>query len=126
MITGIHHVSMRCRGEAEYRRVLGFYTDLLGLKPARQWDGAVMVDTGGGYIEIFRDRGDAPVKGVVNHFALACTDTAATAEKLKTAGYEVFMGPAEVTLPCDPPLPACIAFVRGPRGEEIELFQERG
>ena len=46
-------------------------------------------------------------------------------EKLKAAGYEVFVEPKDIVIPSEPEYKARIAFGRGPLGEEIEFFQER-
>ena len=32
MITGIHHIALRCHGLEQYNRAVHFYCDLLGLK----------------------------------------------------------------------------------------------
>ena len=44
---------------------------------------------------------------------------------MKAAGYEVFAGPKELVIPSDPECRARITFCFGPRGEQIEFFQER-
>ena len=46
-------------------------------------------------------------------------------EKIKKAGYEVFVEPKDIEIQSNPTFPARIAFCHGPLGEEIELFQER-
>lgn len=32
MIKGIHHVALKCCGNEEFEKVVGFYRDVLGLK----------------------------------------------------------------------------------------------
>jgi glyoxylase I family protein len=44
---------------------------------------------------------------------------------VRAAGYPITVEPKDITIPSEPPLPARIAFCRGPLGEEIELFQEQ-
>ena len=34
MIRGIHHVALKCRGEAEFEKTVAFYRDLLGMPDA--------------------------------------------------------------------------------------------
>ena len=124
MINGIHHISMKCTKE-QFEKVHHFYTEVLGLTVKRQWTAGVMYDTGGGLIElIFSEEAQLP-QGVVRHYALAVTDTDDLVRKVTEAGYEVFNGPKDIVIQSDPPLPARIAFMKGPKGEEIELFQEK-
>ena len=46
-------------------------------------------------------------------------------EKVKAAGYNVFMGPRDAVIASTPEYPIRLAFCNGPLGEEIELFCER-
>lgn len=124
LVSGIHHVSMKCVTEEDYRRVLSFYAGTLGLPIVRQWDNGVMLDTGSGLVEVFRDGEQKLEKGTIRHFAFAVTDVDACAEAVRKAGYEVFIGPKNIVIPSEPPFPARIAFCNGPLGEEIEFFQE--
>lgn len=125
MIQGIHHVSLRCSGDAEYERVKEFYCGVLGLGVYREWDGGTMLDTGAGRIEIFRSGGGERGTGSVRHFAFSCGDVDAAAAAARSAGYEVFVEPKDVLLPSDPPIRARVAFCRGPLGEEVEFFDEK-
>ena len=124
MITGIHHVSMKCGTQEEFLRAKDFYLNVLGLTLRREWPDGVMIDTGGGLIEIFSSGAGIRAKGAVRHVALACDDVDAAAEQVRAAGYEVFIPPKDVTIPSDPPLRARMAFCVGPLGEEIEFFRE--
>ncbi len=122
LIRGIHHISMKCVTQEDYLRVLSFYRDVLGLRVVRQWDNGMMLDTGGGLLEIFRD-GQSPLeKGVIRHVALASGDVDECARRVTQAGYSVFLGPKDITIPSEPPYRARIAFCHGPLGEEIEFF----
>lgn len=125
MITGIHHLSMKCESQDDYRRAIDFYTRVLGLSVRREWDEGVMIDVGNGLIEIFRNGKGERAKGAIRHFALQTDNVDEMAEKIKAAGYEVFIEPNDIRIPSNPPLPARMAFCIGPLGEEIELFMER-
>lgn len=125
MITGIHHIALKCKSQEEYEKAKVFYTEVLGLSVKREWDAGIMVDTGAGLMEIFAAGGDDRGQGVIRHFALATDDTDDIVARVKAAGYNVFMGPADIVIQSDPPFPARIAFCFGPIGEEIEFFCER-
>lgn len=125
MIRGLHHVSMRCGTSEEFQRAKEFYCGLLGLPVRREWPEGVMIDLGNAVIEIFNSKPGERVTGAVRHFALACGDVDGDIEKIRAAGYPVFIEPKDVLIPSEPPLPARIAFCSGPLGEEIELFQEK-
>lgn len=124
MVTGIHHVSMRCGRPEEFERAKAFYCGVLGLEIRREWPEGVLIDTGNGLIEIFNHGEGETGKGAVRHFALAADDVDRCAEQIRRAGYHIFIEPKDIVIPSDPPLPARIAFCTGPLGEEIELFQE--
>ena len=64
-------------------------------------------------------------KGAIRHIAFATDDVDGVIEKVKSAGYEVFIEPKDIVIPSDPAYPARMAFCYGPLGEEIEFFQER-
>lgn len=122
MIKGIHHISMKCRNEEEYRKTRSFYTEILKLPVVKECDACLLLDTGAGLIEIFRDGTERLPKGVIRHFAFAAEDVAACVEAVRAAGYEVFIAPKKVEIGGDPLYPATIAFCYGPLGEEIEFF----
>lgn len=125
MITGIHHISMKCRNDAEYQKVKFFYTELLKLTVIKECDTCILLDTGAGIVEIFRDGKEIPEQGVIRHYAFAVDDTDACAEMVRNAGYEVFVAPKDVQIGGDSAYPARIAFCRGPLGEEIEFFCQK-
>ena len=124
MILGIHHVSMKCATPAELQAARDFYCGLLGLEVVREWPEGVMIDTGAGRIEIFSNGEGFRQKGAVRHFALSVDDVDAYAERVRRAGYRVFVGPKDITFDSDPPVNARMAFCNGPLGEEIEFFCE--
>ena len=124
MITGIHHVSMKCEME-ELDRVKDFYLNVLGLSLKREWEGGVMFDTGNGLIEIFTNGGAIRELGAVRHYALATDDVDGLAARIREAGYEVFIEPKDIVIPSSPELNARMAFCFGPLSEQIELFMEK-
>lgn len=121
MVKGIHHVSMKCQNEQEYNEEVSFYTQILGLTVDRVWGGGIMLDTGNGIVEIFKNGTDHPGQGSIRHFALDVDDGPDDpVEKVRSAGYAVTVEPRDIDLVG---LKARIAFVVGPLGEEIELFR---
>ncbi len=122
MIKGIHHISMKCRNEEEYRKVRSFYTETLRLSIIKECSACILLDTGAGIVEIFRDGTDSLEKGVIRHVAFAVDDVQACVNAVESAGYEVFIAPKRVQIGGDPEFSATIAFCYGPLGEEIEFF----
>lgn len=121
MVKGIHHVSMKCQNEQEYNEEVSFYTQIFGLTVDRVWGGGIMLDTGNGIVEIFKNGTDHPGQGAIRHFALDVDDGPDDlVEKVRSAGYAVTVEPRDIDLVG---LKARIAFVVGPLGEEIELFR---
>ena len=124
MIKGIHHISMKCASVGELERVKEFYIGLLGMKLKRQWDGGIMIDSGSGLIEVFIGDDGVRSKGAIRHTAFETDDVDSTAERIESAGYEVFIKPNNKVIPSDPEYRLRMAFCYGPLGEEIELFCE--
>ena len=79
---------------------------------------------GSGLLEIFSNGPGIRTKGAIRHVAFATDDVDGIAEKVRAAGYELFIGPKDIVIPSDPPCRARMAFCRGPLGEEIEFFRE--
>lgn len=125
MITGVHHISLKCGTKEELEKAKDFYLNLLGLSIAREWPNGVMIDAGGIMLEIFSNGPGIRSKGALRHIAFATDDVDEAAERVKAAGYEVFIGPKDIVIGPEPPLPARMAFCYGPLGEEIEFFQEK-
>ena len=121
MITGVHHVCVKCRLE-ELEKVQKFYGELLGLPLVRSWGEpkveGLMYGAGTSAEE------DLP-QGAIRHFALATDDVDSIVETVRKAGYAVTMEPVDIEIMSKPSLPARIAFIIGPVGEEIELFCEK-
>lgn len=125
MIKGIHHVSMKCGNKEEFEKAKNFYMTVLGLPVKREWPEGIMIDTGNGLIEIFCNGDGIRSKGAVRHFALDVDDVDLLAERIKSAGYDVFIEPGDIVIPSDPPFRARMCFCTGPLGEEIEIFSEK-
>ena len=128
MITGVHHVCMKCRSE-ELEKVQKFYGELLGLPLVRSWGEpkveGLMYGAGTSLIEIFPNAEEDLPPGAIRHFALATDDVDSIVEAARKAGYAVRMEPGDIEIMSKPSLPARIAFIIGPVGEEIELFCEK-
>ena len=125
MITGIHHVSLKCGTTKEFEKAKDFYLDVLGFAPVREWPEGIMIDSGNGLLEIFSNGPGVKSIGAVRHIAFGTDDVDGIIEKVKAAGYEVFIEPKDIVIRSDPPFPARMAFCYGPLGEELEFFQEK-
>ena len=125
LIKGIHHVSMKCKNQEEYQKVVKFYNKILEIPVARTWSEGIMFDTGDGIIEVFNNGEENDTRGIIRHFAFATDNVDECVEKIKQAGYSIFVEPKNVEIQSTPTFPIRIAFCYGPLGEEIELFQER-
>ena len=131
MVTGIHHVSLKCSKGEQLKKVISFYTETLGMTIARQWGPdsndpiGIMFDTGNGIIEVFANTENDLPQSVIRHFALSVTDVDKLADRIERAGYDVFVKPKDIYISSENPLAARIAFCYGPLGEEIELFCEK-
>ncbi len=125
MITGIHHISMKCGTDTEFRKAKEFYLNILGFAIRREWSGGIMIETGSGLLEIFNNGAGIKNIGAIRHVAFQTDDVDSIIEKIKENGYEVFIEPNDIVIPSDPEYPARMAFCYGPLGEQIEFFQER-
>ena len=125
MITGIHHISLKCGTKEAFEKAKDFYLNVLGFSVVREWPEGIMIDSGAGQIEIFCNGEGIKTKGALRHIAFATDNTDEMAEKVKAAGYQVFIEPNDITVHSQPEFHARMAFCYGPLGEEIEFFQER-
>ncbi|MBQ7827808.1 MAG: VOC family protein [Clostridia bacterium] len=127
MITGIHHIAIKCKGIENYKETVAFYRDILGVPVAREWgegeDLSIMLDTGAGIVEIFSKGGETLTEGVLCHIAFATKDTDACIAAVRAAGYEITMEPTDVCIGDN--YPAKIGFCKGPAGEIVEFFCEK-
>ena len=124
-IKGSHHISMKCGDRAELEKARDFYLNLLGFSLVREWPEGIMIDTGCGLIEIFSNGPGIRSKGALRHIAFAADNTDEIIDKVKAAGYEVFIEPNDIVIRSEPEYHARMAFCYGPLGEEIEFFQEK-
>jgi len=125
-ITGLHHVSLSMSPE-DYPKTLSFYRDFLSLEmiceaalPAP--DPLAMLSLGNTILELVPDGGGGESAGALSHIALATDDVDGLLEKVRAAGYEVTMEPADFMLPHG--VAIRIAFFTGPAGESVELLCE--
>ncbi len=125
MITGIHHISMKCGTEEEFGKAKDFYLNVLGFSVAREWAEGVMIDSGCGMLEIFRNAAGIRSLGAIRHVAFSADDVDGIVSRVKAAGYEVFVEPKDIVIGSDPVCRARIAFCFGPLGEQIEFFREK-
>ena len=125
MITGLHHISLKCGTEDEFMKAKSFYLDVLGFKIVREWPEGAMIGFGNGMLEIFNNGDGIKTKGALRHIAFATDNVDEIVSKVKGAGYNVFIEPNDIVIRSDPEYPARMAFCFGPLGEEIEFFQER-
>ncbi len=125
-INGIHHISMKCGTKEEFERARDFYLNILGFSIVREWPEGIMLNSGGGLLEIFCNGAGIKSKGAIRHVAFSADDVDGLAAKVKAAGYEVFIEPNDIVIHSEPEFHARMAFCFGPLGEEIELFQELG
>ncbi len=126
MIKGIHHISYKCNKEEEIEKVKEFYVKVLGMPIIREWAEGFMFDTGNGLIEVFTNGENTGELGVIRHVAFATDNVDEIIDKVKAAGYEVFMEPVDKVIRSTPELPIRVAFCYGPLHEEVEFFCERG
>lgn len=125
---GLHHVSLKACGEEQFRQVLAFYRNVLGCPLVRAWGegmlSGAMLDLGGALLEVTANGAPGLEKGVFGHIAFAAEDVDAVTQRVRRAGFEVFMEPSDRNL--GGVWPVRVAFCRGPAGEDVEFFQERG
>ena len=74
MITGIHHISLKCGTKEEFEKAKAFYLDLLGFTVVREWPDGIMIDTGNVMLEIFSNGAGIKTKGALRHIAFAADD----------------------------------------------------
>ena len=125
MIKGIDHISMKCDSPEVFAETKRFYTEVLGLPVVREWPKGMMIETGNCWLEIGNDESSPLERGAIRHFAFYADEIDSLAQRIRDAGYEVFMDPKDVCIPSDPEIPARIAFCYGPLHEEIEFFHDR-
>ena len=116
---------MKCGTAEELAKVKEFYITLLGMKICRQWSEGIMIDTGNGFIEVFTNAEGVRHLGAIRHIALLTDDVDGITEKVRNAGYEVFVEPNDKIIASEPEYNIRMAFCFGPLGEQIEFFCEQ-
>ena len=124
MITGLHHISMKCGTSEEFEKAKSFYIGLLGFNVVREWPEGIMLGCGNFQLELFCNGKGVKELGAIRHMAFATDDVDAVAAKVKEAGYEVFIEPKDIVVASVPEFHARMAFCFGPLGEQIEFFKE--
>ena len=115
---------MKCNiGEID--RVKDFYINVLGMSICRDWPEGIMIDSGNGLIEVFVTGNGEHRKGSIRHIAFATEDVDNVIDKVKKAGYEVFIEPNDKVINSSPEYQFRMTFCFGPLGEEIEFFDEK-
>lgn len=125
MIQGLHHISMKTCNDAEYEQARRFYTKILGLSVLKECKTCLLLDTGTGIVEIFRNGTEPMQQGVIRHFAFAVDNVDACIEKVRAAGYAIKLEPKDVQIGGDAAFPARVGFCIGPLGEDIEFFCQK-
>ena len=125
MITGIHHISLKCGTKEEFDKAKDFYLNMLGFSVKREWPEGIMIDCGSVLLEIFCNGEGIKTKGAIRHAAYATDDVDGIIARVRSAGYKVFIEPNDIVIPSVPECRARMAFCIGPLGEEIEFFQEK-
>ena len=127
LINGVHHIALKALPE-QFDRTVAFYTEILEMTVARSWGAGdsrgIMIDTGDGTVMEITSNGDgvAAEGAAIKHFALNTTQVDEVVRRVREAGYEIFIEPRDVSIPCEEPYNVRIAFCIGPVGEEIEFF----
>lgn len=124
VISGIHHISMKCQSDTEYEKAKKFYIDILGLSILKECESCILMNTDNGIIEVFRNASETLPQGAIRHFAFTVNNIEEIAKSVENAGYEVFVKPKKINIGNDPDFPATIAFCKGPLGEDVEFFQQ--
>ena len=125
MITGMHHISMKCGTKEEFEKTKDFYLNTLGFPVKRTWPEGIMIDCGNCQLEIFCNGEGIRSKGAIRHVAFSTDDVDSIIDKIKAAGYKVFIEPNDIVIPSIPKFHARMAFCYGPLGEEIEFFRDK-
>lgn len=133
MIKGIHHVALKCAGPDQFREVMIFYTEVIGLTVTRTWgsgeNAAAMLGAGNCIVEVFASGQVSGSTGSINHFAFLTDDPDECVRRVREAGYQITAEPKDVEIHQEHPegevYPLRVAFCIGPIGEEIEFFCER-
>ena len=129
---GFHHVAIKVR---DFDQALRMYGDGLGFAAKARWgegDGrGAMLDAGdGNYLEVFaggqrvEPLGDMRAAGPIVHLCFRTQAIDAAIARATAAGFVLKVPAKDIVIPATPtPIPVRLAFLHGPDGEVIELFQ---
>ena len=71
---GIHHIAIKAYGDEEYKQIVAFYRDVLGMPVYKDWKTGIMLDTGGGRMEIMNNAESRLPQGTLRHVAFETDD----------------------------------------------------
>lgn len=119
MINGLAHVAFYT---SRLEDTIRFYQEVFQAKNLGDFDRphkGCWLSIGGDILEVFESEplGDGHFK----HIAIACDDVDGYYRLALSHGGVSYVPPKDIVSPC----PARIAFVKGPSGEQIELFSKK-
>jgi len=122
---GIHHICVEVK---DYDASVRFYKEVLGLKEALSWgegkERGILIDTGdGSCIEMFAEKPGEYESGSIRHLALRTSGIDEAIEHVRAVGFKVTIEPKDILLGGN--MLVRIAFIVGPGGEQIELFENK-
>lgn len=119
MITGFSHVALYT---PRLEQTVSFYQEVFHAKLIRAFDRphkGCWLSLGKDILEVFESE---PLgNGLFKHISIACDDVDAYYLQALSFGATPCVPPKDITQP----VPARIAFIQGPSGEQIELFSPK-
>ncbi len=120
MVNGLAHVALYT---PRLEETIRFYQEVFQAEDLGHFDRphkGCWLSIGGDILEVFESEpmGD----GCFKHIAIACDDVDEYYHLALAHGGASYVPPKDI----DSPRPARIAFVKGPSGEQIELFSKKG
>lgn len=130
LVRGIHHINIHCTDKNQLERTVLFYKEQFDFEPIRHWKNGqkevYLLSTGNTALEIAAQstEPEEKSKGTITHIALDVRNIEKLAEKLKDSGVKFTKEVTDNVIKAEKPIPIKVAFIEGPAGEEIELFEE--
>ncbi|HPE95735.1 MAG TPA: VOC family protein [Bacillota bacterium] len=128
LIKTVHHIAFRAEN---IEKTVDFYT-ALGCTETARWGEpgcmGIMMEIGESKIklELFDRGNEFCTDGKYRHIAFATDDVDGCFRTALENGATVYIAPEDIVIDSQPKrIPARIAFVYGPDGEEIEFFDEK-